>query len=138
MKRKAPTSEHEPDNKDERLYTQEPVKPEYIELPNELKQVDFEIHGAAAWGKYAPYDETRHLRIFPLDEKPTFDDSYPAICFHVNGIDGRARAATLHFPNGGPPVPTPRFMPVGTKGTLKGVLPDEIADMNCPIILANT
>eukprot|EP00536_Pseudo-nitzschia_multiseries_P007437 jgi/Psemu1/195568/e_gw1.175.56.1 len=29
-------------------------------------------------------------------------------------------------------------MPVGTKGTLKGVLPDEIADMKCPIILANT
>ena len=122
----------------ENSYAPEPVKPEYLELPEELKDVDFKVDGAASWDKYAPYNPSRFLKIRPLDEKPIFNNESPALCFHVHGIDGRARAATVHFPNGGPPVPTPRFMPVGTKGTLKGVLPDEIAKMNCPIILANT
>lgn len=30
------------------------------------------------------------------------------------------------------------FMPVGTQGTLKGVLPDELINLNCQIILGNT
>mmetsp|Transcript_24007 Transcript_24007/g.66525 ORF Transcript_24007/g.66525 Transcript_24007/m.66525 type:complete len:550 (-) Transcript_24007:407-2056(-) len=143
MKRKTPPENEEgqedgkQDGKDD-LYAPEPVKPEYLELPEELKDVDFQADGAAAWEKYAPYNPNRQLPITPVDEAPVFRDDSPALCFHVNGIDGRARAGTVHFPNGGPPVPTPRFMPVGTKGTLKGVLPDEIADMKCPIILANT
>ena len=135
MKRKEqPEGEHE----HEHSYAPEPVKPEFIELPTELKTVDFQVDGAASWRKHAPYNQQKHLRIAPLDEAPVFDEDYPALCFQTNGVDGRARCGTLHFPNGGPPVPTPRFMPVGTKGTLKGVLPDEIADMNCPLILANT
>ncbi|KAG4071954.1 hypothetical protein HA402_006115 [Bradysia odoriphaga] len=35
-------------------------------------------------------------------------------------------------------VDTPVFMPVGTQGTLKGVLPDELIKLNCQIILGNT
>jgi len=131
MKRKKTEDQYE------HSYALEPVKPELIRLPKELKSIDFQRSGAAAWGKFSPYNPQRHLRIAPLDEDPVFND-YPALCFQVNGIDGRARCGTLHFPNGGPPVPTPRFMPVGTKGTLKSVLPDEIAAMKCPIILANT
>ena len=143
MKRKLPSdtsneqcegTEQEPEN----LFAPEPIKPEHLELPEELKDVDFDIDGAASWGKCAPYNSQKQLHISPPDDEPVFDEESPALCFHVNGIDGRARAATVHFPNGGPPVPTPRFMPVGTKGTLKGVLPDEIANMKCPIILANT
>lgn len=30
------------------------------------------------------------------------------------------------------------FMPVGTQGTLKGVLPDQLINLNCQIILGNT
>lgn len=122
------------------LYEPEPIKPEWLELPVELKK-DYESCGgesSAAWNKYYPYTTSQHLPTVPLDETPTFTPESPALCFQVHGVCGRARACTLHFPNGGPPVPTPRFMPVGTKGTLKGVLPREIADMNCPIILANT
>lgn len=143
MKRKL-SAESETDQNDgkeqkqENVYAPEPVKPEFLELPEELKNIDFQADGAASWGKCAPYNSQRQLRISPLDENPVFGEESPALCFHVHGIDGRARAATVHFPNGGPPVPTPRFMPVGTKGTLKGVLPDEIANMKCPIILANT
>ena len=133
MKRKFPAkSENDgKEKKQEHFYAPELLKPEFLELPKELKDVDFQAEDAASWGKCAPYNPQRQLRISPLDEKPLFNEESPALCFYVHGIDGRARAATVHFPNGGPPVPTPRFMPVGTKGTLKGVLPDEIANMKC-------
>lgn len=35
-------------------------------------------------------------------------------------------------------VKTPVFMPVGTQGTLKGLLPEQIEQQNCNMILANT
>lgn len=35
-------------------------------------------------------------------------------------------------------VQTPVFMPVGTQGTLKGILPDQLENIDCRIILANT
>ncbi|XP_033336735.2 tRNA-guanine transglycosylase isoform X1 [Megalopta genalis] len=36
------------------------------------------------------------------------------------------------------PVDTPVFMPVGTQGTLKGVLPQQLESLDCQIILGNT
>jgi len=91
------------------LYEPEPTKPEWLALPPELEQVDFSVDGAAAWNKYAPYNPQHQLPISPLNEPPIFVDSdalSPALCFQVNAVDGRARAATLHFPNCGPPVTT--------------------------------
>lgn len=35
-------------------------------------------------------------------------------------------------------VDTPVFMPVGTQGTMKGLLPEQLYNMDCRIILANT
>lgn len=35
-------------------------------------------------------------------------------------------------------VSTPVFMPVGTQGTLKGLLPEQLENINCQIILGNT
>ena len=35
-------------------------------------------------------------------------------------------------------VDTPVYMPVGTQGTLKGVLPEQLEEMNCQLILSNT
>lgn len=35
-------------------------------------------------------------------------------------------------------VDTPVFMPVGTQGTMKGLLPDQLINLNCQIILGNT
>ncbi|XP_066580987.1 queuine tRNA-ribosyltransferase catalytic subunit isoform X2 [Prorops nasuta] len=35
-------------------------------------------------------------------------------------------------------VDTPVFMPVGTQGTLKGLLPEQLEKLNCQIILGNT
>lgn len=126
------------------LFEPEIVQPEWLELPMELQQIDFQTEGfaAAAWDKYQPYSDTPPLLI-PLDTPPTFFVDEPghsqrALCFHLHAMDGRARAGTIHFNNSAPPVPTPRFMPVGTKGTVKSVLPQEIQGMNCPMILANT
>ncbi|CAO3647402.1 unnamed protein product [Cunninghamella blakesleeana] len=48
----------------------------------------------------------------------------------------KARASLLTLPHG--PVNTPVFMPVGTQGTLKGVTPKQLKDMNCQIMLNNT
>jgi queuine tRNA-ribosyltransferase len=48
----------------------------------------------------------------------------------------RARCGCLHTPHG--PVHTPRFMPVGTLATVKGVSPAQLADTGAQMVLANT
>ncbi|MEM6673180.1 MAG: tRNA guanosine(34) transglycosylase Tgt [Planctomycetota bacterium] len=48
----------------------------------------------------------------------------------------RARVGVFTTPHGD--VPTPAFMPVGTRGTVKGVLPRDIAATGSTMILANT
>lgn len=48
----------------------------------------------------------------------------------------QARAATLTLPHG--VVETPVFMPVGTQGTVKGCLPDQLEQMGVQILLGNT
>lgn len=52
------------------------------------------------------------------------------------GEDGRARRGRLTFPRG--TVETPAFMPVGTYGTVKGMLPRDIHEIGAEIILGNT
>jgi len=47
-----------------------------------------------------------------------------------------ARAGLFRTPHGA--VPTPAFMPVGTKGTVKGVFPRDLAAAGATMILANT
>jgi queuine tRNA-ribosyltransferase len=56
--------------------------------------------------------------------------------FSVEARDGRARAGTLHTPHGD--VPTPCFMPVGTKATVKAVAPRSLRELGAHILLANT
>ena len=56
--------------------------------------------------------------------------------FELQGTEGKARRATLHFPRG--KVETPAFMPVGTYGTVKGMLPRDIEEIGAHIILGNT
>jgi len=47
-----------------------------------------------------------------------------------------ARAGTLHTPHGD--VPTPAFMPVGTRGTVKGLMPLRVRSLGAAMVLANT
>ncbi len=56
--------------------------------------------------------------------------------FEKLGEDGRARRGRLTFPRG--TVETPAFMPVGTYGTVKGMLPRDIKEIGAEIILGNT
>jgi queuine tRNA-ribosyltransferase len=113
-------------------------------LPAELEGIDFTRR--ISWGKYFPYPDPNRdghlaapLSVLPVGTEPSFTDKSPALCHHVHAVSGRARACTLHLPRG--PVPTPVFMPVGTKGTIKGVTVEEVKSdpaLDNAIILANT
>ena len=56
--------------------------------------------------------------------------------FAVTATDGAARAGLLRTAHGD--VPTPAFMPVGTKATVKGVHPDQLRALGASILLGNT
>lgn len=56
--------------------------------------------------------------------------------FKVEGQDGNARAAKLNTAHG--EIKTPVFMPVGTKATVKAMLPEELKENAAQIILGNT
>ena len=56
--------------------------------------------------------------------------------FERSASDGFARRGQLHFPRG--VVETPAFMPVGTYGTVKAMLPRDIVDTGAQMILGNT
>jgi tRNA-guanine transglycosylase len=117
---------------------------EYTNLPPELRDVDFTKR--ISWRKFQPYNtsntEALPLPLKPINTPPAFKASSPALDFHVHATSKRARATTLHLPNNRQ-VPTPIFMPVGTKGTIKSLTTEEITKdennaLNCPIILGNT
>jgi queuine tRNA-ribosyltransferase len=56
--------------------------------------------------------------------------------FSLVARDGDARAGVLRTAHGD--VPTPAFMPVGTKATVKTVDPDDLRALGATILLANT
>lgn len=65
----------------------------------------------------------------PLDYQPSFTK--------VAEVPGHplGRAGVIHTPHGD--VPTPAFIPVGTKATVKGVLPDTMRQLGANALLAN-
>ncbi len=58
------------------------------------------------------------------------------LAFELLKTDGHARRGRLTLNHG--VVQTPIFMPVGTYGTVKGVMPQSLLDMGAQIILGNT
>ncbi len=56
--------------------------------------------------------------------------------FELDNTDGKARRGRLRFPRG--VVETPAFMPVGTYGTVKGMLPRDVEEIGAHICLGNT
>jgi queuine tRNA-ribosyltransferase len=60
----------------------------------------------------------------------------PGYAYRVLATDGHARAGVLTTPHG--EVPTPTFMPVGTQGSVKTLVPDEVAATGARIVLGNT
>ncbi len=63
-------------------------------------------------------------------------DNSRMLKFELLKTDGRARRGRLTLNHG--VVETPIFMPVGTYGTVKGVLPASLEEMGAQIILGNT
>ena len=61
----------------------------------------------------------------------------PTFSFRVDAVDRDtgARAAVFGTPHG--EVPTPCFMPVGTRGSVKGLLPPQLREAGATMILAN-
>ena len=49
---------------------------------------------------------------------------------------GGARVGVLHTPHG--VIRTPAFAPVGTKGSVKGILPEQLKALGAEVVLANT
>eukprot|EP00595_Chromulina_sp_UTEXLB2642_P000376 CAMPEP_0196762294 /NCGR_PEP_ID=MMETSP1095-20130614/1698_1 /TAXON_ID=96789 ORGANISM="Chromulina nebulosa, Strain UTEXLB2642" /NCGR_SAMPLE_ID=MMETSP1095 /ASSEMBLY_ACC=CAM_ASM_000446 /LENGTH=258 /DNA_ID=CAMNT_0042112891 /DNA_START=1 /DNA_END=774 /DNA_ORIENTATION=+ len=75
------------------------------------------------------------------DCEPIFTNESPALCFYVHSslpIGYKARASTVYLKHG--KVRTPVFMPVGTKGTIKGLSSQQLQNEPCnpEIILGNT
>lgn len=66
----------------------------------------------------------------------TASENHCRMSFEKLGEDGKARRGRLTFPRG--KVETPAFMPVGTYGTVKGMLPRDIEGIGAQIILGNT
>jgi len=56
-------------------------------------------------------------------------------CFDLTATDGAARAGVLRTAHG--EIRTPAFMPVGTKGTVKSLHPDEVRALGADVILGN-
>ena len=59
-----------------------------------------------------------------------------AFRFELLGMDGRARRGRIHTAHG--TIESPAFMPVGTAGTVKGLLPEQVAAAGAEIVLGNT
>jgi queuine tRNA-ribosyltransferase len=56
--------------------------------------------------------------------------------FIIDAQDGAARTGRIETPRG--VIRTPAFMPVGTAGTVKGLLPEQVKSTGADIILGNT
>jgi queuine tRNA-ribosyltransferase len=56
--------------------------------------------------------------------------------FTIHATQGEARTGELHTAHG--VIRTPAFMPVGTAGTVKGMLPEHVAQTGADIVLGNT
>jgi queuine tRNA-ribosyltransferase len=56
--------------------------------------------------------------------------------FDLQATDGAARAGVIRTAHG--EIPTPAFMPVGTKGTVKALHPDEVRALGAHVILGNS
>jgi len=58
------------------------------------------------------------------------------LSFEIGARDGVARAGVLHTPHG--PIETPAFIPLATKGSVRGLDTDEVAALGYQLTLGNT
>ena len=70
-----------------------------------------------------------------FEEVGTSREQARLTAFRVTASDGAARAGVLETAHGA--IPTPAFMPVGTKATVKSLDPDEVRALGAHVILGN-
>lgn len=70
-----------------------------------------------------------------MDIREAIKDNFTFELVHTDKNCG-ARAGIIHTPHGD--IPTPVFMPVGTHGAIKALQPNQLKNMDVPIILSNT
>lgn len=58
------------------------------------------------------------------------------VTFHIDDTDGDARTGRLNVAHG--TIRTPAFMPVGTAGTVKAMMPESVEQTGADIVLGNT
>jgi len=58
------------------------------------------------------------------------------LSFEIDARDGDARAGVIHTARG--PIETPAFIPLATKGTVRGLESSEVAELGYQLILGNT
>ena len=58
-----------------------------------------------------------------------------AVSFRIEATDGAARSGVISTAHG--EIRTPAFMPVGTKGTVKSLHPDEVRALGADVVLGN-
>jgi queuine tRNA-ribosyltransferase len=56
--------------------------------------------------------------------------------FEIDARDGSARAGVIHTAHG--PIETPAFIPLATKGSVRGLEAEEVAELGYQLILGNT
>lgn len=70
-----------------------------------------------------------------VDRKDPIGESGPLSAFRVTATDDVARAGVLETAHGS--IPTPAFMPVGTKAAVRSLHPDEVQALGAKVILGN-
>ncbi|MDW8147127.1 MAG: tRNA-guanine transglycosylase [Roseiflexaceae bacterium] len=60
------------------------------------------------------------------------------LTFEIEARDASSRARTGRITTAHGVIETPVFMPVGTRGSIKSLTPDEVRDHGAQIILGNT
>jgi queuine tRNA-ribosyltransferase len=86
--------------------------------------------------KGAGVAQDRHCLTIGRARQDAYDAAVPALTIEARDPASRARAATLHTHRGG--VRTPAFVPLATKATVKGLLPEEVAALGYEMVLGNT
>lgn len=77
-----------------------------------------------------------HPKKFIPPENPEVHPDTKALKFEIVATFHKARAGILTLPHG--QVLTPVYMPVGTKGAMKGLLSSDLERMGCKLMLSNT
>ena len=77
-----------------------------------------------------------HPLSITISQNPEIHPNISPLKFQIIKKFNKARASIMTLPHS--EVETPIYMPVGTKGTMKGLLSCDLERMNCKLMLSNT